>query len=287
MATRSKARFAVKLAALAVMAYAPIVAIASCAQWNVGGAWSLTQSNDQRLSVSLRQEGGTLTGTAKWPQLVKNAPVLGIVQRGDDVRFNDGSVDGVVNGDRIDIQIYWTGGRGAVGVYTGRIGPQGRIEGQTYNRQNPSDQATWFSDTTMDCAVQASGAPPADRPARRLGKVRPAGQPADVLGSVAEATQGATAVAGAADSCRSGYVWREAGPRDRVCVPPAARTRAAAENRAAVRLRDPAGAYGPDTCISGYVWREAFEGDVACVTPSARQQAREENGAGASRRAGG
>ncbi|MEO7221341.1 MAG: hypothetical protein ABIY37_02630, partial [Devosia sp.] len=32
------------------------------------------------------------------------------------------------------------------------------------------------------------------------------------------------------DTCRTGYVWREAQPYDRVCVLPASRTRAAQEN---------------------------------------------------------
>ena len=76
--------------------------------------------------------------------------------------------------------------------------------------------------------------------------------------------------------CVSGYVWREAGPEDYVCVTPASRSLVKQENKTA-RQRWTAGAYGPHTCTSGYVWREAFKGDDVCVTPTRRDQVSEEN----------
>jgi hypothetical protein len=79
------------------------------------------------------------------------------------------------------------------------------------------------------------------------------------------------------DTCRTGYVWREAQPFDHVCVLPASRARAAQENRMALSRIDPAGAYGPFSCIAGYVWREAFPGDAVCVTPSRRTAVAREN----------
>ena len=79
------------------------------------------------------------------------------------------------------------------------------------------------------------------------------------------------------DTCRTGYVWREAQPFDRVCVRPASRTRAAEENRLALSRIDPAGAYGPFSCIAGFVWREAFPGDAVCVTPARRAAVAREN----------
>jgi hypothetical protein len=79
------------------------------------------------------------------------------------------------------------------------------------------------------------------------------------------------------DTCRTGYVWREAQPFDRVCVRPASRTTAARENALALTRINPAGAYGPFTCIAGYVWREAFPGDAVCVTPSRRSIVAREN----------
>jgi hypothetical protein len=79
------------------------------------------------------------------------------------------------------------------------------------------------------------------------------------------------------DTCKQGFVWREAGPNDRVCVTPEIRDQAAEDNRQAEARRDPAGPYGPNTCLQGYVWREAFEGDFVCVTPEIRDQALSDN----------
>lgn len=79
------------------------------------------------------------------------------------------------------------------------------------------------------------------------------------------------------DTCRTGYVWREAQPFDHVCVRPSSRTTAARENAVALSRIDPGGAYGPFTCITGFVWREAFPGDAVCVTPSRRSIVAQEN----------
>ena len=85
------------------------------------------------------------------------------------------------------------------------------------------------------------------------------------------------------DTCIQGYVWREAGPGDNICVTPAVRDATAAQNADAVANRDPTGAYGSNSCNQGYVWREAFDGDVVCVTPDVRTQAQADNAAAQSR----
>lgn len=83
---------------------------------------------------------------------------------------------------------------------------------------------------------------------------------------------------GSAGQCRPGFVWREAGPADRVCVTPESRALVRAENREADARRSPTGgAYGPMTCRMGFVWREAFAGDYVCVTGERRTAVREEN----------
>ena len=79
------------------------------------------------------------------------------------------------------------------------------------------------------------------------------------------------------DTCRNGFVWREAAIHDHVCVRPSSRTVAAEENAMALSRIDPAGDYGPFTCINGFVWREAFPGDAVCVTPDRRSIVRTEN----------
>ncbi|MFE3195050.1 hypothetical protein ACFXHA_39010 [Nocardia sp. NPDC059240] len=87
------------------------------------------------------------------------------------------------------------------------------------------------------------------------------------------------------DTCQEGYVWREANAADHVCVTPANRDQAKADNAAAGSRRAGGGAYGPDTCVNGFVWREAYTGDVVCVTTAVRQQAKDDNAAAAARKA--
>jgi hypothetical protein len=90
----------------------------------------------------------------------------------------------------------------------------------------------------------------------------------------------------AQDTCRQGFVWREASPGDYVCVTPETRAEAAQDNSQASARREPAGgAYGPNTCLSGYVWREARQGDLVCVTPKTRAQAASDNAQASARRA--
>jgi hypothetical protein len=103
--------------------------------------------------------------------------------------------------------------------------------------------------------------------------------------AIAAITVALPAPAGAdADTCISGYVWREARQSDHVCVTPAVRSRTAQENANPTNNRSPnGGAYGPDTCASGFVWREAFDGDTICVTSDERAQTLADNAAAASR----
>ncbi len=79
------------------------------------------------------------------------------------------------------------------------------------------------------------------------------------------------------DTCKPGFVWRDAIPGDHVCVRPGRRAAAAHENAVAGARVNPTGPYGPNTCIVGYVWREAYVGDKVCVTPTRRRQVRNEN----------
>jgi hypothetical protein len=77
-----------------------------------------------------------------------------------------------------------------------------------------------------------------------------------------------------ANTCASGYVWREAYPGDVVCVYPSQRSQAASDNAAAASRVDPA---NPPYCLSGYVWRDAYDGDGVCVAPWVRDQVHSDN----------
>ncbi|MFI8455808.1 hypothetical protein [Kitasatospora sp. NPDC085464] len=74
------------------------------------------------------------------------------------------------------------------------------------------------------------------------------------------------------DTCRQGYVWRDARPGDHVCVTPTTRSQAAYDN-SQVPVRTLANGF----CVQGYVWREAWVGDTVCVTPQTRTQTRSDN----------
>jgi hypothetical protein len=85
-------------------------------------------------------------------------------------------------------------------------------------------------------------------------------------------------------TCIAGYVWREAGPSDHVCVRPEVRDKVASQNALADSRRDPrGGVYGPNTCLSGYVWRSAFPSDLVCVTPEERDEVARDNALAAAR----
>jgi len=87
------------------------------------------------------------------------------------------------------------------------------------------------------------------------------------------------------DTCKPGFVWREATLADRVCVQPRTRDEARRDNAAAAQRKQPGGGpYGPDTCKQGFVWREAVAGDRVCVVPATREKARQDNAAAAARR---
>jgi hypothetical protein len=78
--------------------------------------------------------------------------------------------------------------------------------------------------------------------------------------------------------CLIGYVWRQAYAGDYVCVTPATRSQAAADDAAASsRIQQGGGLYGPYTCLQGYVWRQVVPDDYTCVIPAVRSQAAYDN----------
>jgi len=83
-----------------------------------------------------------------------------------------------------------------------------------------------------------------------------------------------------ADSCASGYVWREAVANDHVCVTSDTRRQVQQDN---VQARVRVAQTNSDGCSGGYVWREATRADHVCVTPPVRAQAMADNAAAASR----
>lgn len=80
------------------------------------------------------------------------------------------------------------------------------------------------------------------------------------------------------DTCKNGFVFREAYTDDHVCVTSAVRAQVAQDNAAAVsRIQPGGGLSGHNTCKQGFVWREARPQDLVCVDTSQRTQAADDN----------
>lgn len=80
------------------------------------------------------------------------------------------------------------------------------------------------------------------------------------------------------DTCKNGFVFREAYPNDHVCVTPKVRQQVATDNaHTQENYQLGGGPYGKETCKNGLVWREARPQDHVCVTPEQRQQAVDDN----------
>jgi hypothetical protein len=79
-------------------------------------------------------------------------------------------------------------------------------------------------------------------------------------------------------TCLDGFVWRQATPRDHVCVTPEVAAQTAGDNALAPTRRSATSStFGPDLCVAGFVWREALPGDRVCVAPGTWQQVHDDN----------
>jgi hypothetical protein len=143
----------------------PHAALAACPRWDGSGRIGLVQTNNVTPSVDLAQTDTGLHGTAEWARLVD-----GGFLNGQDAQFANGTVDATIDGDTIDMTIYWD--NQTTGVYTGRINAQGRITGSTYDAQHPQTIANWHSDRPLKCLPIPAPAPP-PRPALVLGRTPP------------------------------------------------------------------------------------------------------------------
>ncbi len=135
----------------------PSAAQAACEQWNVGGGWTISQTNGVSARFDLQQSGSEIQGSAAWSHLGDPGIFLG----SKDTVFVNGSVDGTINGDVFEVTVYWN--NDTIGVYSGKVGPQGRILGTTADKMNPHSVASWRSDQTVKCLATA-GPPPAKAP---------------------------------------------------------------------------------------------------------------------------
>jgi hypothetical protein len=153
---------------------APGSVLAACAQWDVSGPLDLVQTNGTTVTANLHQTDTGIQGDARY-EVERSDGWL----QGNNYYDVGGSVDGTIKGEELDITIYWT--NQTTGVYAGRVNPQGRVTGSTYDALHPQTMANWHSDRTLKCVPAAAPAAPAGppKPVLALGRVQPApGTPA-------------------------------------------------------------------------------------------------------------
>jgi hypothetical protein len=139
--------------ALAPLGRAP--AEAACQQWDVSGRWQMQQTNGFTVTVNLVQKGTKILGRATTSTAGTH-----------DVRGN-------VHGDDLYLDVTWS--LETRGIYRGKIGSSGRIEGTTYDKENPGSRAKWFSTTPMRCADVSPTPPPIASTGVVTGRPKPSG----------------------------------------------------------------------------------------------------------------
>jgi hypothetical protein len=157
------------LALAAAFATAPAFAQAACQQWDLSGYWSFVQSNGTTPGVTLQQTGNQLHGNASYFYTTEHSAwVIGTVV---DDHAADGPAVGTINGNSFELTIYWN--NNSIGVYTGEVGPQGLIVGNTYDKNDPGTTAQWHSNRVATCSAAAAVAPPPAKPVMALGRIAP------------------------------------------------------------------------------------------------------------------
>ncbi|GES28514.1 hypothetical protein AB0G60_20535 [Streptomyces angustmyceticus] len=120
-------------AAQAAAHRAPVATVAKAAApgFNVGGIWTLYQSNAWNATLSVTQDAqGNLTGIAR-----TGSATTGTIEQG----FVDGSY--------VSFVIAWN--NGTKGRYIGSRGADGRLSGVASQVGSPSNQATWYTTWTF------------------------------------------------------------------------------------------------------------------------------------------
>lgn len=147
---------------------------AQCTNWDASGVLNIIQQGQKFWTrVELEQKGRVLTGRTTQTVLDNNLKPY---------YQTTGTVDGTIDGDRFNVQIFWA--NGDTGVYDGKVLPLGRLDGEGYEKRSSNIRVPWHSEGVLKCApplppppIKSSGkaksTPPAPKPIRSSGKARP------------------------------------------------------------------------------------------------------------------
>ena len=150
----------------------PSEAKAACSQWDMPAQMFIQQSNNTRVGLKFSPVEAGFIGEAQYTSLNLSE---------DDPGLNtwqvSGVLEGAVEGSNVHFTIHWSRDLAlhvdnTTGVYTGTIGPQGRLTGTSQDAVHPESTATWWGSEVLTCHVAAAPAPPA-RPPVALGRVKP------------------------------------------------------------------------------------------------------------------
>jgi hypothetical protein len=177
---RASLSYAGRLLIAAPLLLIPSQAQAACGQWDMASKFSVSQSNDVRVDVDLTPAEAGFAGRAKY------------------VRYDDyldasvwvyGDVDGTLEGSDVKFTIRWGHGTGvgnSMGVYSGTVGPQGRMTGMSYDAVHPETTASWWGSEVLKCHSATAPESPVPSP---LAPSSPAAKPL-ALGRVRLETTG-------------------------------------------------------------------------------------------------
>jgi hypothetical protein len=147
----------------AVIALQPSSVEAQCSTgWDASGRWSISQRGQkERIKLDLQQNGRVLTGTASIEH--EETPWTG----GITTQTVRARVDGTIDGDNFSVQIFWE--RNLTGVYNAKVLPSGRLDGETYDKNNSKIRQTWNSWEVLKCLPPPS-TPAKPKPIKATGK---------------------------------------------------------------------------------------------------------------------
>jgi hypothetical protein len=131
---------------LLVLLLVPEAAHAACAQWNIPSVMNVRQGK-YLVVFRLVQKGSGLRGSAD--VLIGKRTDHPLHGTRWEQQKTTGSADGSIIGSKFAVNVYWSGR--SIGVYEGSVGPQGRVEGTTFDRMNPKSLANWFSTGLIEC----------------------------------------------------------------------------------------------------------------------------------------
>jgi len=152
------------------LALLPGQARAACSQWEMPAKIDIVQSNDAWFGLELTPVEGGFVGKASDPYV------------NDDtgrIEYVTGMVDGSIEGSTVQFTIHWYPNVykkivNSTGMYTGMIGPQGRMTGTGYDAMRPETKANWWGGEVLQCRAAAApaSAPEARPPPVPLGRVQ-------------------------------------------------------------------------------------------------------------------